>query len=40
LLYYNPRYYGREFMLVSHASMLVIMAVLLRRRLREGRGRK
>ncbi len=38
--YYNPRYYGREFMLVSHASMLVIMAVLLRRRLREGRGRK
>ncbi len=38
--YYNPRYYGREFMLVSPASMLVIMTVLLRRRLRERRGRK
>ncbi len=38
--YYNPRYYGREFMLVSHASMLVVMAVLLRRRLRERRERK
>ena len=37
--YYNPRYYGREFMLVSHTSMLTIVVALLVRRLRE-RGRK
>ncbi|CAA9452110.1 MAG: hypothetical protein AVDCRST_MAG14-1062 [uncultured Rubrobacteraceae bacterium] len=35
--YYNPRYYGVQFMLVSHASMLAIMAVLLVRRLRRYR---
>ena len=33
--YYNPAYYGREFMLVSHASMFGIMAVLFKRRRRE-----
>ena len=32
--YYNPLYYGREFMLVEHVSMLAIMAGLLVRRLR------
>ncbi len=32
--YYNPLYYGREFMLVEHASMVAIMAGLLVRRLR------
>ena len=32
--YYNPLYYGRELMLVEHASMLAIMAGLLVRRLR------
>ena len=37
--YYNPRYYGREFMLVSHVSMLAIVAVLSVRRLRERRER-
>ena len=38
--YYNPRYYGREFMLVSHASMLAIVIVLSSRRLRQWRGRE
>lgn len=33
--YYNPAYYGREFMLVSHASILAVMAVLFKRRRRE-----
>ncbi len=32
--YYNPFYYGREFMLVEHASILGIMVWLLARRLR------
>lgn len=38
--YYNPRYHGREFMLVSHATMLaVILGLSLRRRRgRKGRG--
>ena len=36
--YYDPRYYGREFMLISHASMLAIVAVLFWRRLRERYG--
>ena len=35
--YYNSRYYGREFMLVSHASMLAIVTVLSVRRLRDRR---
>lgn len=38
--YYNPRYYGREFMLVSHASMLAIVAVLSWRRIHAWRGRE
>lgn len=37
--YYNPRYYGREFMLVSHASILVIVIGLFVRRLRVRRER-
>ena len=39
--YYNTLYYGREFLLVEHASMLAIMAGLLVRRLRgRERGRE
>ena len=32
--YYNPLYYGREFMLVEHVIMLAIIAGLLVGRLR------
>jgi membrane-bound metal-dependent hydrolase YbcI (DUF457 family) len=32
--YYNPLYYGREFMLVEHVGMLLIVAWLLLRRKR------
>jgi hypothetical protein len=40
--YYNPLHYGREFMVVEHASMLAIIIVLFVRRLRgrEKRGPK
>ncbi len=38
--YYNPRYYGREFMLVLHASMLAVVVALFVRRLRERRERE
>lgn len=37
--YYNPRYYGREFAALEHASILAIMAALLWCRLR-GRGER
>ena len=32
--YYNPRYYGREFLALEHGGMLVISLLLLYRRLR------
>ena len=33
--YYDPLHYGREFFLISHALMLLIVAALLLRRLRQ-----